>query len=177
MSNKDRVEGVLKDVLIKEVGGNMHDKVFVVNELPKSLLFIKHYPWMPEINKMTGKLEGKLIRNRQAGRIIDELKPGIKVSQTGDGGFVFDSGMNEGRERLTELDKYIATNLPKESPILKREIYSREPGNPGSPPRMKHELPRVVLSVSSPPVAAQTATVQGQPSILTEPLVKRKRKN
>jgi len=155
------LDGVIKDVLIKEVGGSMHDMVFVVNELPVKKLFIKAWKKIPKVDR-DGDFTGRLVRSKS--EKILALRPGITVSQTGDGGFVFDTMTNAGRDVLLELDRFIADTLPINTTIIRREAYCREPGNVKSPPRQKHELPRVELPVSSPPVVANAAMVQPSPS-------------
>lgn len=168
--NELSLDGILKDVLIKQIGGNTHDLVFVVSELPRSLFYTKAWKKVPKMDR-DGYPTGNLISSRTE-KILG-LKPGIKFSQTGDKGFVFDSMSNEGRERLAELDRFIFDTLPPNATIPHREAYCREPGNMTSPPRAKHELPRVEMPVSSPPVEVKTSTVSASPSNL---LVKRSKR-
>ena len=160
------VIGILQDVLIKEIGGSIHDKVQVINELPKSLLFIKGHPKVPKINK-DGETTAELKEDRQVW--VDVLKDGIKPSQTGDGGYVFEIGTNAGRERLAEIDQYVLAALPREAGVPRRDFICIEPGDAKSPPKQRNQFPRVELPVSSPPVEEKSSMTQTSPSTL-EPL-------
>ncbi len=165
------IEGVLKDVLVKEVGGNMHDKVFIVNELPRSLFYTTAPKMIPKIDRdgyPTGDMVPDL-KNKQ-----EVLKEGITLSQAGDNGYVFDCSTNAGRAELEVVDRYISSMLPASVRPAPREFYCSEPGNYTSPPRPLHQLPRVELPVSSPPVEESSSMVQASPSTLKEAPKKRR---
>lgn len=162
---------IIKDVLIKEIGGNMHDKVQVVNELPKNLLYVTGHPKVPKINR-DGDFTSELKEDRNTW--IDVLKDGIKPSQTGDGAYVFDVATGAGKERLAEIDQYILATLPREAGVPHREFICAEPGDAKSPPKPRNQFPRVELPVSSPPVEVQASMTQASPSNL-ETLVQPKR--
>ena len=163
--------GILKDVLIKAVGGSMHDMVQVVNELPKSLLYERGYAKKPRMDR-DGYPTGYMVEDKT--KPIDVLKDGIKISQTGDGGYVFDMGTGISKERLAELDQFILKSLPREAAIPHREYICIEPGNKSSPPKPRNQFPRVELPVSSPPVEDKTSMIQDSPSVL-EPLTHNRR--
>jgi len=171
MSNLD---GILKDVLLKSIGGNIHDMVLIVNELPESLFYILNYPRVPKLDR-DGYPSGDLIRDRKSPKTSKELKPGITASQTGDGGFVFDTMTNAGEERFAEVSAHIRGLLPRDVPIPQMIPYAVEPGTMSSPPLQRHQIPRVELPVSSPPVEAKASTVQASPSNLQETPKKRGR--
>ncbi len=168
------VTGVLKDVLIKQIGGNVHDLGIVVNELPKNLFYHKNFPRVPKLDR-DKEPTGNLKRDRAAGKIADELKPGIKVSQTGDGGFVINIHNQEGEQRFREISSYITSNLPAGTAQPRFDYICTEPGNASSPPKPVAQLPRVELPVSSPPVEEKSSTVQAPSSTLATPLRKQKK--
>lgn len=161
---------VLKDVLIKEVDGRKDgDKVFIVNNLPKHLIYQKalkviidrsnpQQNWVPEFKMVDG--------NRvETGAKVDELLPGIEKSQTGDEGFVFYVNLNEAKARLQEIDRYIQSVIPAADRIPRRVPYSTQPGVMTAAPKALSQLPRVDLSEPvSPPV--KTVQVEDYPSVI-----------
>lgn len=161
---------VLKDVLIKEVDGSRAgDKVFYVDNLPKTLLYRKAIARMIDPNSPTGDRlvpEYTLAQNGQrvnTGRTIDELLPGIEFSQTGDGAYCFFTQYLEAQMRLKDIDNYIKSVMPIAERIAAREPYALQPGVMSSGPRPLHTLPRVVLPEPvSPPAQAEQA---GTPSV------------
>lgn len=168
------VTGILKDVLIKQIGGNVHDLGIVVNELPRDLFYHKNFPRVPKLDR-DGEPTGNLKRDRKVGKIKDELKPGVTLSQTGDGGYVINIQSQEGQQRFKELSSYVVHMLPVGTAMPKFDFICVEPGNMSSPPKPISELPRVELPVSSPPVEEKSSAVQASPSNLAQPLVRRKR--
>jgi len=161
------VDGILKEVLVKQIGGNIHDMGIVINELPKELFYQKNFPRVPKLDR-DGEPTGNLKRDRAVGKITNELKPGISYSQTGDGGYVIDIKNQEGEQRFRELSSYIMAHLPPGSASPKFDFICVEPGNPSSPPKPTNQLPRVQLPVSSPPVSSNEDAVQASPSTLAK---------
>jgi len=86
------MEVIAKKVLIKEATGGVADLIFSVKNLPKDLLFDKN---------------GAIHR-------------GIKRSQTGDNGFLFERYDREGDDRLKTLDRYIDAVWPRTKSLPKR---------------------------------------------------------
>jgi len=86
------MEVIDKKVLIKEAKPGLADLVFSVKNLPKSILFDKN----------------------------GDLHRGIKKSQTGDNGFVFEQYDREGSDRLKMLDRYIDSIWPRTKSLPKR---------------------------------------------------------
>lgn len=174
---------MLKNVLIKEVGSETNDLVFIVDNLPKSLFYkkvkkVKQVPsWAVDY---PGTQEAKIIddyvlrdenapdepRNRRyTGAMTDELHEGIEMSATGDGGYVFNTMYNESADRLHEVDRYIRENSPPTDRLPRRIPYAAQPGLMSSAPRPLSQLPRVVLPEPvSPP--AQAVQVSSTPSFL-----------
>lgn len=146
---------VVTDVLIKEARGG-GDRVFIVNQLPKTLLFRAEREMVPM---------GEKQYLQPTGEVIDELLPGIHISQTGDGGYLFFAGQQESKQRLETVDNYIKSNWPSSKPLPVREFYCYQPGNMLSPPRPLSMVLRVELQ-TSPPVESNS-TVSGSPSTIS----------
>ncbi len=154
---------VLKNVLIKEVDGTkVGDKVFFVDNLPKNLLYQKVIARVIDPNSPTGDRlvpEYTLAANGQrvpTGRKVDELRPGIEFSQSGDDAYVFETQYIEAKYRLADIDAYIKSVMPVTERIPAREPYASQPGLMSSGTRPLHTLPRVVLPEPVSPPVEQT---------------------
>lgn len=165
------MDELLKDVLIKEASGI--DKVILVDNLPKSLLYKKDIKMVIDYSTPyqhlvpAYELDGK--GNRiNTGELVEVLKEGIERSQTGDGAFVFNVNYNESKQRLQELDRYIAMSVPQADRIPERVPYAAQPGVMTSGTIARNQIPRVVLpELVSPPVLA---TAQVTPTRVIENL-------
>src|SRR5688572_6086434 len=111
----------IKEALIKEVTGVSHDLVFIVENLPKHLLFHKGPKMVPKVDDK-GYGTGDLITVQ--GEFVDTLNGGIQYSQTGDGGFVFDTNHGEAIDALKDIDRYIESSFPRDQRIPKRACYA-----------------------------------------------------
>lgn len=158
------MEELLKDVLIKDSAGQ--DKVFIIDNLPKSFLYHKGKKMMIDYTEPGQKLipafevldNGK---KRYTGEVEDQLLPGIEISDSGDGAFVFYTDYNEARQRLAAIDRYIAANVPVAERVAERVSYAAQPGLMSSAPLARHLIPRVVLpELVSPPVLATAQATQ-----------------
>lgn len=172
---------VLKNVLIKEVDGSkIGDKVFYVDNLPKSLLFVKAIKLMVDYTNPQQNLVPEFEldeKNRKipTGAKVDELLPGIELSQTGDEAYVFFTQNNEGKNRLQDIDRYIQSVMPVAERIPVRIPYSSQPGLMTAAPRPLSQIPRVVLPEPvSPP--AKTVQVAAPSPVLEKPKTKKIRK-
>ena len=157
---------VLKNVLIKEVdGSSIGDKVFYVDNLPKGLLYRRARKTMIDYTNPQQNLvlafEMKDGRRVETGEMVDELLPGIEISQTGDEAFVFFISLNEARMRLQEIDRHIQNNMPVAERVTPRIPYSSQPGVMTASPRPLSQIPRVSLPepVSPPVKTVQVETV------------------
>ena len=172
----------MSDVLIKEAGGP--DKVFLVDNLPKELLYRKakrlvfvpryavdydpHFPKTVEAYELRDPDMPDEPRNRRLTHELgDELLPGIEASQTADGGYVFFVNMHEARMRLEAIDSYIKRVLGPLAPVPERVEYSSVKGSFNAPPKFRHELPRVVLPGAVSPPAQAVQPQQPTESLLT----------
>ena len=172
---------VLKNVLIKEVDGSKTgDKVFIVDNLPKTLLYHKVTKRVIDPNSPTGDRlvpEYTLTANGQripTGVKVDELLPGIEFSQTGDGAFCFFTQYLEAQYRLKDIDSYIKSVMPVSERIPMRESYALQPGVMTSGTRPINTLPRVALPEPVSPPVEQTVQA-GAPSPVSEAAVKERK--
>jgi len=175
------VTGILKEALIKEAGNMYHDKVFIVENLPRKFL----YGWTTKMvprKDINGYNDGSKVPS-QNGEVEETLLEGIEMSATGDGAFLFWSSMREGTERLKAIDRYIERTLPRDVPVPKRVDYAQQIGNSMSGPINYNQIPRVSLKApefenpevpmqSGSPVVSQAVKEEAVP-VESEPLVKR----
>ncbi len=169
---------VLKNVLIKEVDGSkVGDKVIYVDNLPKSLLYRKVAKLIVDFTSPQQNLVPEFELDDRGRKIptraqVDELLPGIEMSQTGDDAYVFFTNMNEGRMRLEDIDRHIQNNMPVAERIQQRIPYSVQPGVMTASPRPLNQIPRVVLPE---PVSPPSKDVQAvAPSLISEAPKQRK---
>ena len=159
------VEGYLKEVLIKECGDMLHDKVIVVENLPKRLLYEETIKMVPHVDR-DGYKDGTMVPDPK-GEMVETLKPGIEKSLNGDDGFLFWKGNQESQERLKDIDRYIDGTLPRDIRPPSRIPYAQQVGNTASNPIQYRNIPRIVLSVPDERVG-QEKEKQDLRSIMTE---------
>ena len=160
---------LLKNVLIKEVGSL--DKVFYVDNLPKNLMYrrvkkmiIDPYDAQQRVVPEYDLVDGRKIPTNA---MVEELLPGIEVSPTGDGAFVFFLMMNEAKERLADIKRYIKGAMPVAERIPEPVPYAIQPGVMSSGTIPLHNIPRVVLPEPvSPPVAKAPVQVEAHAAAL-----------
>lgn len=149
---------VLRNVLIKESIGT--DKVFIIDNLPKELIYRKALKMMVDYTNPQQNLvpafemdeKGRKIPTREQ---VDELLPGIEKSHNEENCFVFFTDLNEAKERLASIDRYLEASLPQLERIPVRVNYAAQRGLSNSQPIPYSSIPRVVLpELVSPPVLA-----------------------
>lgn len=138
----------IKEVLIKECGNMFHDKVFIVENLPKKFIYQKTIKMVPRIDR-DGYKDGTLTPDPK-GEQEDTLLPGIEMSQTGDGALMFWNGTLESQERLKDIDKFIERSMPRDSRIPARIQYAQRVGDAASGPIPYSQIPRVTIPVNEP---------------------------
>lgn len=156
------MDELLKEVLIKECGNMLHDKVFVVENLPKKFLYEKTVKMIQRVTE-NGYRDGTMVAD-PSGEIVETLYPGIEKSIQGDGGFLFWTTDRESLDRLRDIDRYIERVLPRDVRVPKRVPYAQSVGDPNSPPMPYHMIPRVTLPLILPP----SASAQPAPSQVSE---------
>lgn len=170
---------VLKNVLIKEVDGSkLGDKVFYVDNLPKSLLYTKVLKLMVDYTNPQQNLVPEFELDERGRKIptgakVDEVLPGIELSQTGDEAFVFFVQNNEGKMRLAEIDRYIQNTMPVAERIQPRIPYSSQPGVMTAAPRPLSQIPRVVLPEPVSPPVQQTVQAAAPSPVLKQKKVRK----
>lgn len=155
---------LLKNVLIKEVDGRRDgDKVFIIDNLPKSLLYKTVKKTMIDYTNPQQNIVAcftmKDGHKVETGETADELLPGIEHSQTGDEAYVFFISLNEAKMRLAEIDRFIQNNMPVAERVAMRIPYSSQPGVMTASPRPLSQIPRVSLPE---PVSPPAKTVQAE---------------
>lgn len=161
---------VLKNVLIKEIdGGKLGDRVMFVDNLPKHLIYKKVAARMYDING--DRLVPEYVfdergNKRLTNRMVDELLPGIEMSESGDGAFNFYTMQLEAQYRLRDIDNYLRGAVPVAERLPERVPYAAQPGIMTSGTIPLSAIPRVVLPEPvSPPaqavqVSAPTAAIE-----------------
>lgn len=165
---------VLKRVLIKEVDGSRQgDKVFYVENLPKSLLYKRERKQI--IDYTDPQNRQRMVpdfvvddsgRKRFTNAMEDVLLPGIEMSQTSDGAYCFFTQYNEAKNRLADIDRYVHQAVPVSERVPQRIPYAQQPGIMTSGPIPLSSIPSVVLPEPvSPPVSAEQTQVPAVVSV------------
>lgn len=159
------MEEMLKDVLIKDAAGV--DKVFIVDNLPKSLLYRKALKMIIDYTDPQNRqnlvpefiLHPESGLKQRTGQMIDELLPGIERDPNDDA-YVFFTDYNNSVEALARIDRYISMTVPVSERVPERINYAAQPGNMNSAPLSRNRIPRVVLpELVSPPVLVAAQAV------------------
>lgn len=140
---------ILKEVLIKECGNMFHDKVFIVENLPKKFLFEKTARMIPRRDER-GQAMGDSVPD-PSGEMVDTLYPGIEKSPTGDNGYMFWKGNLESEGRLRDIDNYVERSVPRDSRIPARVDYAQRVGDASSGPLSYDKIPRVTIPLPDMP--------------------------
>jgi len=164
-----QIEGIIKEALIKECGNMFHDKVFIVENLPRKFLYHKTVKMVPRKDR-DGNLDGTMVPNQ--GREMEEtLLPGIEFSASGDGAFLFWSSVQESKERLKDIDSFIERAVPRDARIPKRVDYAQIVGDPKSNPIPYSQIPRVILDVPEFVSKTIVSSSVNAPSVVTQDVV------
>lgn len=145
------MQEVIREVLIKECGDMLHDRVIIVENLPKKFLYDRTVRMMQRIDR-DGWSDGTLLPDPDR-EMEDTLHPGLEFSQTGDGAIMFWRGNQESAQRLKDIDRYIEGTLPRDVRIPKRVEYAQQIGNPSAGPIPLFQIPRVSLPLEQGSVA------------------------
>jgi len=154
----------LEKVLIKEVDGSKEgDKVFYIENLPKSLLYRKERKQIIDYTDPQNRQRyvPDFVLNERGQKIntnamVDVLLPGIEMSQTKDGAYCFFTQYNEAKEKLGAIDRHIQQVVPVSERVARRIPYAMQPGTMSSGPIALTDIPSVVLPApASPPAKAE----------------------
>ena len=157
------MEEILKEVLIKECGEGLHDKVFIVENLPREFIYEKTVKMVPRFDR-EGFSDGIMTADPKR-EMAWTLLPHLEKSQTGDDGICFYRSDREASERLMAIDRYIDRSLPRDARIPARINYGQQIGNPSSGTIQYSQIPRVNVplvvanSTTLPPSISATETV------------------
>lgn len=159
----------LSDVLLIVQNG-LKPECFIIDNLPKRFLFQRTKKLMPMqeysermVPAFTVDEHGKHV---PTGEMEDTLQPGVEVSGSGDGAYLIFPEINESRNRLQQIDEYIKDHVA-DPEKRKRVPYAAQVGLRNSAPVARHQIPHVVLPVSSP-VAVPPVTEMGADVNLNE---------
>ena len=141
----------LTDVLIIEATNK--PSCFIIDNLPKHFLFQRTKKLMPMQEYSERMVPAFTIdeygKHVPTGEMEDTLQPGVEISQSGDGAYLFSPGYNESRDRLRQIDEYIAVHI--QDPAKRRRVlYAAQPALMSSAPIPRHQIPHVVLPAPSP---------------------------
>jgi hypothetical protein len=175
------VEGTMKEVLVKVITGSGCDRVLVIENLPKRFIFEKVQKMAPLfVQNSAGMKIATEASIPVFGEYEEALKEGITLSQTGDGGYVFNLNENKSVELFKELDNYVKRNLPRDHERVEAVPYATDPSSALSGPIPYSAIPRAKLPVlidpknfrpedgpASPPEAKATAQSSVPGHILT----------
>lgn len=136
----------LTEVLIIEQNG-LRPSCQIIENLPKKFLYQRSKKLMPMqeysermVPAFTVNEHGKHV---PTGEMEDTLQPGVELSQSGDGAYVF-YPIGESKDRLQQIDEYVKDHIPAPEK-RKRVPYAAQPGLRNSAPVARHQIPHVVL--------------------------------
>lgn len=154
--------------LIKEASGNGHDKVFIVENLPKKLLLQRVPKMVPIKDTLTGRNTGDLMPS-PTGETVEEPLPGIELSQNGDKGYVFNTNLGAAVDALKAIDRYIASLTPRDIKLPERVCYAQDPADPRSARIDREAIPVVSLPVPEDLRASAVEVVSPQAAPVASP--------
>lgn len=157
----------LVNVFIKLARGGFSDRVLFIDNVPFDLFYEMKYPrkgegeglaqhWVPDTSKEK----------------IPTLHEELQLSQTGDGGIVFNMDNEPAKHRYLALDRYMKMNLPNNKVPVEPIIYAQDPTDPRSPALELSKVPRVVLPTLSPSASQDTVVGSATASLDVEAIKK-----
>ena len=141
---------LLNNVLIKIVRGGHTDLVLYLDNVPEDMFYRMAYPVMAVGVGQQQHWEADTTKPMQP-----TLHEELSLSQTGDGGIVFDMDKEHAIARYARLKRYIHQQFPANVLPPEPVPNSVEPSNPAASALPKDMIPRAVLPVLSPPSGAQ----------------------
>ncbi len=135
----------LINVFIKLIRGGFTDRVLFIDNVPEEMFYEMRHP-----RKCVGEGQAQHYIDDVTQPKIPTLYPELQLSQTGDGGIVFDMENEHGKNRYLALNRYIKSVYPNNKVPAEPMVYSVDPMDSASPALAVEKLPRVVLPVLSP---------------------------
>jgi hypothetical protein len=137
------MEELIPEVLIKEVTNAGVDKVFIVKNLPKRLIYHKVAKMVQRYDR-DGYSDGMLVPD-SSGEMVDGLYDHLEHSLSGDGSILFMMHFETARKALAAIDQHISGTLPRDVIIPKRVPYALDPSDMRSAIKPRHMIPVIEL--------------------------------
>ena len=103
------MEELIPEVFIKEVANTGVDKVIIIKNLPKRLIYQKVVKMVQRVDR-DGYADGTLVPD-PSGEMVDGLYDHLEHSQSGDGSILFMMHFETARKALEAIDQYISGTL------------------------------------------------------------------
>lgn len=136
---------LIKNVFIKLIRGGFTDRVLFIDNVPEDMFYEMKHPRIAVGKGMEQHWEADLSSPK-----IPTLYEEIKLSETGDGGLVFEMDNEHAKNRYLALDRYIKMTMPNNVVPVEPVIYSTDPTDPRAPALALSQVPRLVLPSLSP---------------------------
>lgn len=153
------ITGTLDEVFIKEVNDLGTDKVIIVRNLPKKLIYQEVRKMVQRVDR-DGYSDGTLVPAPN-GAMVEVLLEGLELSRNGDGSIVFNTKREPGRIALAAVDKYIQGTLPRDVLVPERVAYPMQEGDLRAMPKPKHMIPAIDLPKPIDRVVAEEISPAG----------------
>lgn len=147
---------LIQNVLIKIIRGGFTDRVLYIDNVPEDMFYEMKHPKIAVGKGMEQHWELDMTQPK-----VPTLHDEITLSQTGDGGLVFDLDNEQSKNRFAVLDRYMKMTFPNNKVPAEPIINAVDPTDTRSPALALSQVPRVVLPALSPseaqaPVAGST---------------------
>lgn len=158
---------LISNVLIKLIRGGFTDRVLFIDNIPESMFYEMKHPRICVGKGMEQHFEADVTAEK-----IPTLHDEIQLSQTGDGGLVFDLDNENSKHRYLAVERYIKMNHPTNSVPADPVINAIDPTDTRSPALALSQVPRVVLPTLSPSVSKDTVVGGATASLDVESIKK-----
>lgn len=142
---------LISNVLIKLIRGGFTDRVLFIDNVPEDMFYEMKHPRICVGKGMEQHWEADLSKPKEP-----TLYPEINLSQTGDGGLVFDLDNEQSKHRYLALDRYMKMTLPNNKVPVEPIINAVDPTDTRSAALALSQVPRVVLPALSPSESKET---------------------
>jgi hypothetical protein len=154
------IQGYIDEVMIKEVSNLRPDRVAIIRNLPRHLIYRETVKMVSKRDR-DGYVIDALVPDPE-GTIEETLKEGLEFSRNGDGSIVFNTRRQHVADALKAVDAYIQGTLPRDVVVPQRVDYAAQRGNMLASPIPTTQIPaidlpqidRVAAEETSPPAKA-----------------------
>ena len=136
---------LLSNVLIKLIRGGFTDRVMFIDNVPEDMFYELQHPRVA-----VGKGQEQHYESDRTQPKIMTLYPELHLSQTGDGGIIFDLENEHSKNRYLTLDRYIKMSFPSNKVPAEPVVHSTDPMDQSAPALELSKIPRVTLPALSP---------------------------